>query len=72
MTISVITSGLFHFEIQADSWVSEAIRSGDSSQVQYRTRLHAERNVVAEFTDVHAIWFTGKGSLIKPDDDDEE
>ena len=76
-TICVFTTEGLLFEVQGATWVSERIRS-DGGHTQVITKVYGKvvmttpQDVVAEFTDVHAVWFKDKGELIKPDPDDEE
>lgn len=65
--ICVLTSEMVRFEIDGDSWLSERTRMEDVMVTHVKVTKNGGR--VAEFSDVHAVWYGDKGTLIKPDDD---
>ncbi len=69
-TIAVLTADLIRFEILADYWTTESIRSGETLIWRVRLRIAGQDAPVAEFGDVHAVWYLSKGDIVQPDERD--
>jgi hypothetical protein len=75
-TLTVITSALLHFEVEACGWEPASIRS-DTGGVQVTVKVYrAEPGrgtpplLVAEFADVHAVYCKDGVTLVTPDEGD--